>query len=123
MAVGGGGVTVAVGLLGSVRAISMVSGGSRGMVRGGLGSGSVVVGVIGRGVSSSVRRLLGDRAGVEVTRVAGVVVVLLGGGSVAGSVGAAGRVCGVLALVLGGPAGKSMAEAIVVVAGTGGFVG
>lgn len=123
MAVGGGRVTVAVGLLGSVRAISMVSGGSRGMVRGGLGSGSVVVGVIGRGVSSSVRRLLGDRAGVEVTRVAGVVVVLLGGGSVAGSVGAAGRVCGVLALVLGGPAGKSMAEAIVVVAGTGGFVG
>lgn len=114
---------MAVGLLGSVRAISMVSGGSRGMVRGGLGSGSVVVGVIGRGVSSSVRRLLGDRAGVEVTRVAGVVVVLLGGGSVAGSVGAAGRVCGVLALVLGGPAGKSMAEAIVVVAGTGGFVG
>lgn len=113
---------MAVGLLGSVRAISMVSGGSRGMVRGGLGSGSVV-GVIGRGVSSSVRRLLGDRAGVEVTRVAGVVVVLLGGGSVAGSVGAAGRVCGVLALVLGGPAGKSMAEAIVVVAGTGGFVG
>jgi len=57
--------------------------------------------------------------------VVGVIVVLSGGrGSVAWRVGAASRVCGVLALasVVLGPAGQAMAEATVVETGVRGSV-